>query len=301
MISKLFPKTGDHSAVIFYLFYPIQAATSNASLTLYDNYIAMKTIMDDLKQLQVYVSSTPKPVSTPKSKTASTPKPGTNRSAQPSNQNTSTTKATLSHKSSQASIPSSRYNHNINITAPVTNGVQSSSQPSKYDTITSAKPGTEQKTSKANGYNHSWISKYQTRQADSGSSKSSTGIVNVENIKTTIKPASTFNNKVTTSSINSRQTTSSPTTKKTTQQTTQQTTMDPEVSKSLSGLDRYIHGLWGSNQSGFLDTVWREAQTTIHPETLLGLEPGSRRKKRQADGKNLCFLQPRSQGRQKFI
>ena len=235
--------------------------------------------MDDLKQLQVYVSSTPKP--------ASTPKPGTNRSAQPSDQNTSTTKATLSYKSSQASIPSSSYNHNINIAASVTNGAQSSSQTSKYGSITTAKPGIEQKTPKINGYNHSWISKYQTRQADSGSSKSP--IANVENIKTTIKPASIFNNKFTTASINNRQTTISPTTKQTTQQTTQQTTMDPEVSKSLSGLDRYIHGLWGSNESGFLDTVWREAQTTIHPETLLGLEPGSRRKKRQADGKNLCF------------
>ena len=48
---------------------------------------------------------------------------------------------------------------------------------------------------------------------------------------------------------------------------------------------------WGSD-SGFhdLDILWREANTTIHPESLMELAPGNRRKKRGADGKCTALL-----------
>ena len=65
------------------------------------------------------------------------------------------------------------------------------------------------------------------------------------------------------------------------------TTIDPEVSKSLSALDRYLHGGYsGSNESGFLDldSVWRAANTSIHPAALLELKRSVRRRKRQSDG-----------------
>ena len=65
------------------------------------------------------------------------------------------------------------------------------------------------------------------------------------------------------------------------------TTIDPEVSKSLSALDRYLHGGYsGSNESGFLDldSVWRAANTSIHPAALLELKRSARRRKRQSDG-----------------
>ena len=76
------------------------------------------------------------------------------------------------------------------------------------------------------------------------------------------------------------------------------TTMDPEVSKSLSALDRYINGGYsGSNESGSLDfdTIWRGANTTIHPAALFKLKRSSRRRKRQTDGKytkwaNRCYF-----------
>ena len=39
-----------------------------------------------------------------------------------------------------------------------------------------------------------------------------------------------------------------------------------------------------------IETIWREANTKLHPTTLLGLTTGSTRVKRYADGKQFFYI-----------
>ena len=251
----------------------IQVAGTNSSLTAADNMLAQQTIIQDLQKLQVFLSSIVTPSS--RATASATTNIATSKSGQSSSSSTKTAPSvtpSASYNGASGHLSSSSYSANKHSTTPsvaVSNQKSTSSMgtgPYYLVSTSTGSAGTSTITSNPSVSSASSVS-------DQHTSKSFQA--NLQNVGRSMQTTSGS----WVPSIKYPTPTTYPTPPK------KHSTFDPVVSKSLSNLDNYLHGL--SSDGGFqdLDSLWREANTTIHPESLMELVPGSRRKKRKADGK----------------
>ena len=289
-----------------------QIAGTNSTLTAADNMLAQKTIIQDLQKLQVFFSASSKSsanapaTSTSHAVHTTAPFSKSNQMAKTvsSAQHSSSVTAKSSNVTSsgaQSSITSTNIaalNKNsvanaVSSVAPTSSQSLASVQPTSFQSSTIGKRVTSsfstQKLSpnKSNGslYHGNKTIGPTTLSNPPAMDVSSTNNKNITSSTSTnlqytgmVHPTPSHANLVPTFSYKTPTPYPWPPTKS-------HPTIESVVSKSIFNLNTYVNG-WSSD-IGYhdLDTLWRDANTTIHPETLMELVPGNRRKKREADGR----------------
>lgn len=270
-------------SLYFLNFHIIQVAGSNVTLTLYDNFLAQQTILDDLQKLHIYMSTVVKPAT----KVAHSTTEGVN-----------TTINSHGSKSSQAALrtyptllaASSKTNPDKSISSDPTKDYNSIKPPTSFDV--------RNLTPRMNTGLNTLLNT--TTASDQSKSSTTKSRVNADMVNTFKTPVNTIKDPLAdlestektmqpTSEAEISTSRSSDTSKPTTFSMPSPFTTESVVSKSLPALDNYLHGKseFNSNEGGYLDlnSIWRESNTTIHPGALLELERVRRRRRRQADGK----------------
>lgn len=266
---------------------PVTVDGSSSSMTMLDNLVAKQTIIDDLNKLTAYLRGN---ISMAYKNETELPKTNTLEYLP---------KVTLSTKSTSVSESINESKINSSVLMRTTNTIATTKLPVKTNVPVSAKsPMTSTPTNSfmptatkasysgtntSNIYTISGETKVTT--ADSG--RVSSILVNTgtpeafrttEELKsTTITPESTQDTSTPTPALS---TTAS---ERLSTARAGRTTLDPEILKGLEQLKQYVQGS-ASGTKRDLEMVWRNANTTLHPSTLLDLATGSGRSKRNADG-----------------
>ena len=255
--------------------------------------LAQKTIIQDLQKLQVFLSATSKP-------SAKAPSPSTKSHVVPTlavySKSSQMAKTVSSAPSSVTAISVTSVVNAVSSVAPTLSQNTFSVQPTSFQSPTIGKGSTSsfsiQKLSsnKSNGslYHGNKTIGQTTLSNPPAPSVSSINNKNVTSSSSTNlqytkmgPPTPSHANLVPTYSYKTPTPYPWPPTKN-------HPTIESVVSKSIFNLNTYVNGLSSDIEYHDLDTLWRDVNTTIHPETLMELVPGNRRKKREADGR--CYL-----------